>query len=86
MECMQVEEKCFPELVLKKCFALFFIEKQKQKNTFHMIKKKKITVFLDSWVFMLCVRERERERLHGVCEFISSFIPCGIFCGVILWP
>ena len=37
MECMQVEEKCFPELVLKKCFALFFIEKQKQKNTFHMI-------------------------------------------------
>lgn len=40
MECMQVEEKCFQEFVLKSILPFFFIEKQK-KNTFHMIIIKK---------------------------------------------
>lgn len=40
MECMQVEEKCFQEFVLKSILP-FFLLKSKKKNTFHMIIIKK---------------------------------------------
>lgn len=85
MECMQVEEKCFQEFVLKSILPFFFIEKQNKRTHFidndnknKWLQYSCITVR----VVMVCVRERE----FAVCEFMSSFIPCGIFCGVILWP